>query len=544
MKKSHGITLALAGIVSCLCTASLSAQNAVDSVTPASTTNSASPRVADINSGTTKDSNNAESEQLSDASLTDTTNSLRGNAQAIKDSSSNSREATVESLMQSCRTNLAAGNLSNAMVCLQRIVRIEHVGRNAVWAHTLLGCIYTSQGNRGMTLAEFKQAEKAMPPNDAWSVGELWRTCARSGEIALAMNYGERYLALSEESNVDLETVQSIKKYLNKWKKRYVLASVSAPAPQYYTEQELAEALRQKLSDEELPLVVNPLACTREMKTWADELVLGATNELQKARLIFDALVQRGNANNAGGMPSRTMTAQEVFAGWEDSEVSVDCQRLTFLYVALARAEGLRTYVANVEEAVDGSKSPHVCAAVYCGDRALLVDDAFGLFGVLHKRFTVIDDLHVIAGYLGRQTSIPNLIRNKIAVSLAPDLAIVEAGYLTALMESNMWSEAQSRLPILARLDTVGAMANTIQAQLAIHSGDLKQAAGCLSKAIDADPKDFIPRFLLGDVYASQGRLHEALESYQKAMLCPHTESQAKAARRNIQAIQNKQNGN
>ena len=60
-----------------------------------------------------------------------------------------------------------------------------------------------------------------------------------------------------------------------------------------YTEQTLAAALRRKLSPAELGLVANPLASTPEMRRWAQELTKGATNDLHKARMLFDALARR-----------------------------------------------------------------------------------------------------------------------------------------------------------------------------------------------------------------------------------------------------------
>src|SRR5712691_7602553 len=60
--------------------------------------------------------------------------------------------------------------------------------------------------------------------------------------------------------------------------------------PKDYNQETFALALRQNLTPEEASLVVNPLVCTTEMEKWVRDLTDGATNDLLKARMLFDAL--------------------------------------------------------------------------------------------------------------------------------------------------------------------------------------------------------------------------------------------------------------
>src|ERR1035438_2406750 len=48
----------------------------------------------------------------------------------------------------------------------------------------------------------------------------------------------------------------------------------------------------ERLTREEYKQVINPLASTPAMDHWAQELASGATNDLGKARKIFDALAR------------------------------------------------------------------------------------------------------------------------------------------------------------------------------------------------------------------------------------------------------------
>ena len=85
------------------------------------------------------------------------------------------------------------------------------------------------------------------------------------------------------------------------------------------------------------------------MDRWAQELTRGATNDLDKARKIFDALARHLDTGEAG-----TRTAQEVFAAWNDPAQSFCCQEYAKLYIALARAVGVRAFYVHLEKDYSG----------------------------------------------------------------------------------------------------------------------------------------------------------------------------------------------
>ena len=142
----------------------------------------------------------------------------------------------------------------------------------------------------------------------------------------------------------------------------------------------------------EYKLVINPLASTPAMDRWAQELTRGATNDLDRARKIFDALARHLDTGEAG-----TRTAQEVFAAWNDPAQSFCCQEYAKLYIALARAVGVKAFYVHLEKDYSGDIVYHDCAAVFIGDKALLVDPAYQWFGAPHKEYVVLDDVQAIA---------------------------------------------------------------------------------------------------------------------------------------------------
>jgi hypothetical protein len=62
--------------------------------------------------------------------------------------------------------------------------------------------------------------------------------------------------------------------------------------PKDFTVASFGRTLRRKLTPGEALLVTNPLSGTAEIDAWGTEIVNGATNDLQKASMLYDALVR------------------------------------------------------------------------------------------------------------------------------------------------------------------------------------------------------------------------------------------------------------
>ena len=110
--------------------------------------------------------------------------------------------------------------------------------------------------------------------------------------------------------------------------------------PQEFSQSDFAKAVAAKLEPAEVGLVVNPLTYTPQMQSRARELTAAATNEAERARLIFDVLVRGGNTNLV--LPAKPETAREAYEAWDASASQLGCQESAFLYVALTRALNLK----------------------------------------------------------------------------------------------------------------------------------------------------------------------------------------------------------
>ena len=93
-------------------------------------------------------------------------------------------------------------------------------------------------------------------------------------------------------------------------------------------------------------MVVNPIAGSEEMKRWAEKLTEGATGDLDKARAIFDALSDRPQSVGGHG----TRTAREVFAAWDKTDASFNCQENAKLFIVLARYVGIKAFYVHVHK--------------------------------------------------------------------------------------------------------------------------------------------------------------------------------------------------
>jgi tetratricopeptide (TPR) repeat protein len=247
--------------------------------------------------------------------------------------------------------------------------------------------------------------------------------------------------------------------------------------------------------------------------------------------MIFDELIHR--VQNDAPFPNRaSMTAAEVFDYLKGQRATLHCQYATFLFVALARSVGTRAFAVQVEEACDGARTPHACAAVYPADGpALLVDPTYYWFGAPHRKFKVLDDIHAMAMHLA---PFPDLRLNLIAAKLAPDLLLPQYNVCRGLIESGRWAEARDRLPLVAKLDTGGAITESLEATFAIRDGDTRHAVELLEHSIQLDPHELFTHAQLGKLLAAQRKFAAAREAFQEALHCPHTQQDEAAL---LQAI-------
>ena len=76
------------------------------------------------------------------------------------------------------------------------------------------------------------------------------------------------------------------------------------------------------------------------------------------------------------------------------------CADMSFLYVAMARAVGLKSQIVDVYVDCYGKEVSHACAIVEVEGGSILVDPAYQKFGVRHLRWKVQSDWEVISWFL------------------------------------------------------------------------------------------------------------------------------------------------
>ncbi len=285
------------------------------------------------------------------------------------------------------------------------------------------------------------------------------------------------------------------------------------PRPKDYTPRAFARALWHRLTPQECQLVTNPLAYSTPMAAFAREVTASAKGDLQRARTLYDRVIDRTSTNAARFQSPPS--ALEAFGAWTSGRTDLTCQDLATLYVSLARAARLRAYLVVVDEDYRGIRLLHTCAAVYIRGAAVLVDPAYLRFDVPHRKFALLDDLEATALFLcGKQ----EVRACKIGCKLAPRLGLVHASLFQALVRESRWEEAAQQMRELIGLDPEGLMAYYCRAITYTKEGKLEKAADLLNQALASAPETDVLYFQLGIVCWLQGDVEKARRAYQKAL--------------------------
>jgi len=334
-------------------------------------------------------------------------------------------------------------------------------------------------------------------------------------ETPLALEHVERFVALARKEGLAPELVGYIAECGSELKARLTPHEITAAPPKSYSAPSLDAALRQRLTPAEYKQVVNPLASTPAMDRWAQELTRGATNDVAKAKKLFDALARHLDTGETG-----IRTAQEVFAAWNDPAQSFCCQEYAKLYVALARAVSVKAFYVHLERDYSGEIVYHDCAAVFVGGKVLLVDPAYQWFGAPHKQYMILDDLQAVAHqYYQPSPKGGEVARCRLAAKLHPDTAWGQLHLVGALISANELIDAGKALKTAEQLEPGRWDFYAYRGLLAVTGGGLQAAMADLRKSIELNPKFGRTHFVLAWVLIKQGKLVEARDEYRLAIL-------------------------
>jgi len=402
--------------------------------------------------------------------------------------------------------------------------------------HACVGVACARLGKLEAAMQELRDAERLCLPGMAGANTEqqIAQCYEQLRDLSSAVQHYRRMISLARQQQIRPGVVDQLEKKVQEIQARLQPTFIDARMPRIFDDQALQQVLAQRLTPDEVKQVFNPLACTPEMKSWAEEITRDAPSAMDKAKALFDTLIRR--SETAANIKKHT--AQEVFSLWNDPSEGFDCMDYTVLYVSLARAVGLNAFYTYVSKDPEKRVIGHACASVFADGKALLVDPALAWFGVPHARYAVMDDVQAMA-VCGVQieTTAPPL---RIACKLDPNSVLIRVAMAGVLMNEEHWTEAREVFTNLGAIEP-----NTLeqcfyevqQSRLAYHDKDANSAEIHVRSALSIDPTDASAHYYMGCLLAEQGRLTEARKHFRSCIIFDPGSKRADTARAHIATL-------
>ena len=424
----------------------------------------------------------------------------------------------AQCLVDLARVCLAQRQQGEAAALLEKAVSLDRTNADA---HACLANVHALLQRREDALRELGEARRYLPEgvHGANALSGIAFAYERLGRQSEAIECHERTLDLARELGTNPDTVRLVEKRVQYLKSTLTPTFIEASPPKRYAEDALDRILWDKLTDDERALVGNPFSCTDAMREWAKDLTRGANDDLDKAKAIFEAL----SARLSPGGPTRSRTAREVFAAWKDPNVHLVCMDHAVLFVALARAVNVNAFLVSVSRLPDGTARGHACAAVFVGDRALLVDSAFRWFGVPHKQYMILDDLQATAALCFVNQGLDNpteLAAYRAGSKLWPDWIPGRLALVAGLIRARQLPEARrlfAEIPQPQSQDYEAAVYWSLAGEPALEQ-NWDRAKECLLKSIAIWPGQSYAYFGLGRLYVRQHQLADARTAFRTCL--------------------------
>ncbi len=423
------------------------------------------------------------------------------------------------------------GRRDEALGLLEKAVSLD---RTDATAHAHLANAYGARKRQDDALRELGEARHYLPEgisagNVLLMIGETYRSLGRCPE---AIESYEQAIATVKGLGVNPKILRYVEQRIQGVKSILAPTFIQAFPPTRYTEGELDRILWDKLTDDEHALIGNPFSCTDSMTEWAKELTQGAGTDLDKARALFAELSERPDPSGR----ARSRGAREVFEAWKNPEIRLVCMDRAVLFVALARAVDVNAFFVHVTSLPDGMVRNHACAAVFLGDRALLVDPAQHWLGVPHKQYALLDDLKATAFlcFNNREGDAGKLAAYRAGLRLWPDSLQGRVFLAGALYSADQETEARrgfAEIPPPQSRDWEAAIYWGLAGALAAAEGNWEQAREHLLKSTSICPQESLAHFTLGKVYVQQHRLAEARTAFRACLRYDPSKQTADLAR-------------
>lgn len=290
---------------------------------------------------------------------------------------------------------------------------------------------------------------------------------------------------------------------------------VQAAHPKSYNDSSFQEELRRRLKPEEVTIAINPFAANPKMRAWAVKACSGLTNDVDKAKAIYQAVVS--HVVRKPFEKAETRTAAEAFELLDTPEPSLRCGDLTFLYVTLAREVGLEAFYTDVTKDVRNKPGFHCCSAVFVKDQALLVDLTYFRFGIPHREFQICDDIQAVSSFLAEAGKLETC---RAAVKLNPYDRLAHQNLIRHLLTTNLLKGAEAELAVMKKLMPDAAETYYAQSLVAWMQKNPRGSEEAARMAIKLAPRVDEYHYALADILARQGIWSEARKEYQAVTNC------------------------
>lgn len=284
--------------------------------------------------------------------------------------------------------------------------------------------------------------------------------------------------------------------------------------PRAFTAEELSRELDRRLSPEERKLVVNPLEITPEITAEARRLTIGLPKDPLRAFALFANVADRGRGPGDG----RQRTASEALRDSGDSETRLSCQEHAKLFVTLARSLGLEAWMVHVDRCADGSLGNHDCAALFLDGHGMLIDPTWRAFGILHEKFTVLDDVQAISHQAMQPTAKPDPRRLRLGLKLNPEDHWTRVQFARGMARAGEFEVAAEVLRKIQATGVDGWDVHEAAAQLEVARERWKPALAELQRALALNPENAGVHAQLASVYQTLDEPAKAKEHLEDAL--------------------------
>lgn len=378
--------------------------------------------------------------------------------------------------------------------------------------HAEMGYTYCQRGRRSEAKSELDTAERLNWTEDLGLEQILGTAYDCLNDTPRAVEHYEKFLSGARALGITVSGVKDIEARSSSLKATLTAHPIIAKEPMSINTGQLAAIEKTKLTAEECHFIKNPLASTPEMLRWAEKLTGTASNEEERARLLFSGLTQRLESYS----DAKVRTASEVFNAWSDPNASFTCEEYAFLYVALARDLHLKAYFVLVNKDFNGNEVLHACAGVFLGNKVFLVDPTYAWFGIPHEEYAFQDDLQATGVYACQQGDPAKI---SAGLKLTPKWPWGQFQLAMSLVRGHKLTEAQAALEAGLKLDSQSWMAHCAQGIVKAAESDWDGASSYLQRAAAVHPMYPRIHYFLATTYLHQGDYLEARKEYRVYLL-------------------------